>query len=329
MSPSSPLSRSLCLLLLVCIGLAGLSACTNKTSDGTQTLASGNASDADIAKYTAYVEALSQMDGPTASFAYMHDDLAAVLEGDRSVAELVWHDSQVTRLWLNLETAIALPGKVPTVDAAANALLQTVRPLQTPSSALEYDLVRKGYQDDDGAKSRELIRQLLPLLAEAAEAQYAFAQALEKEERALIEMKMEQAPEGSLSRYTITALYYGGRLLIGFFEAFEAKSEQQDIQHLLEQIQADIAAFDTNAQGYFAYMAEHDQSDGCMGSSLKSVLSGVRNTLEVLQAPERDYRDPILSRHEQDMDEWEISLFRDNVERPLDKLTEDYNLRCN
>jgi len=344
----SPLFRSLCLLLLVCIGLAGLSACADRTSDGADTIASGDASAADIAKYNAYVKASNDMGSITstqASFAGVHDELTSVLEGEQSLGVLRWRHFYVKRLQDNLEAAIALRGTVPALDDAANTLLQTVQALQTPSAALEYDLDTKGYQDDDGAKSRELIGQLLPLLAEAAEAQQVFERALEQEDQALLQREMEQTEEGSLRRYTITAVYYGKRLSAGLSEAFEAKLEQQDIQPLLEPIRADIAAFDANAQGYVAYMAEHKRlpGDDCMGFALKELLSGARNMLEELQKPEPArpstsyHPDPRMQRQQQAMlQNWErntrnreISNFRLYVEQPFNKLIQDYNLRCN
>jgi len=343
-----PLSRSLYLLLLICIGLAGLSACADKTSDGADTTTSGDTNAADIAKYNAYVRASNAMPSgsdPLASFASAHDYLAGVLEGERSVAALTWRHFQVSRLKENLETAVALPGSVPALDDAAKALLQAVGAMQTLSSALDYDLDTKGYLGDDGAKSRQTIEQLLPLLAEAAEAQQVFERALEKEDQALLQREMEQTAEGSLRRYTITSVYYGKRLYAGLSEAFEAKSEQQDIQPLLEPIQADIAAFDANAQGYVAYMAEHKRlpGDDCIGFDLKSILSGARKMLEELQKPEParpssiHHPDPRMQRQQQAaLQTWErsrrnqeISNFSLYVEQPFNSLIRNYNLRCN
>jgi len=255
------LLRALQRLLIVFFATVLLAACGD---DGDTAAPAGGR--ANTQKYNAYVSASNQYTQLTSSynqptFADLHAALSRVLDGTynfhRAASE--WRNDTEQKLRSNLEAALALSGKQPGLDDAAQTLLAVLKKMEPLSKDLAYYGETKGYVADGGAKARTLAPQLLPLLEEAHYAMEAFDGALEAADQALMRRNMEEAKEGSLEKYRISTIYYGKRIVGQLHAAYADIMTRQAVPPapaLLEQLQADLQAFDANTQAYLAWVAD-------------------------------------------------------------------------
>jgi len=255
------LLRALQRLLVVCFATVLLAACGD---DGDSAAPAGGR--ANTQKYNAYVSALNQYTQLTGSFnqptfARQHAVLSTVVDGtyDFQKSAFEWSNDTEQKLRAGLEAALALKGKQPGLDGAAQALLDVLKKIEPLSKDLAYYGETKGYVADGGAKARTLAPQLLPLLEEAHHAMVAFDDAIEAADQALLRRSIEEAKDGSLEKYRLSTIYYGRRIMSQLHAAYADIMTRQAVPpaaELLEPLQADLQAFDANTQAYLAWVAD-------------------------------------------------------------------------
>jgi len=278
-------------LLIVFFATVLLAACGD---DGDSAAPAGGR--ANTQKYNAYVKASNlytqQLSFRRPTFADQHAGLTRVVDGRRDFQESAfeWSNEAESQLRTNLEAALALKGKQPGLDGAAQALLAVLKKMEPLSKDLAYYGETKGSLADGGAKVKTLAPQLLPLLEEAHHAMVAFDDALEAADQALLRRNMEEAKDGSLEKYRITTVYYGKRIM-GQFHAAHAdvmtRQAAPPAPELLEQLREDLQAFDANTQAYLTYITKNksDKQWQCQDKKRHMVnfLSDARDLLKNFQ----------------------------------------------
>jgi len=289
------ISRGLVRLITVCLCAVLLAACGNREGSGQDTVGPSRESSADTQKYNAYIEASNRyMQTVTRdpfvqpTFAWQHARLSKVVDGtyDFQQSAFGWDAKAAMRLRTDLESALALPGKHPVLDAAAKPLLDVLKKMDPFNQELTYYGETSGSLADGGAKAQAIAPQLLPLLEQADSAMEVFDEALEQADEALMRTTMEQAKDGTLEKYHITSVYHARRIYSALHALHAEIMERRDIPpQLLEHIQQDLQAFDSNAQAYFAYLADHKLEGNCNihKGNITHFLSDSRSLLHDLQ----------------------------------------------
>jgi len=255
-----PLLHSLTRFLTVFLCAVMLAACGDDDS------AAPSGGRANTQKYNAYVAASNRYTQDIGNFsrqifANQHAALSRVVDGtyDFQKYAFEWGNQAESQLRTNLEAALALSGKQPGLDGAAQALLDALKKMEPLSKDLVYYGETKGSLADGGAKVKTIAPQLMPLLEEAHHAMVAFDDALEAADQALMRRNMEEAKAGSLEKYRLGTIYYGRRIMGQLHAAYADVMTRQAVPpapELLEQLQADMQAFDANTQAYLAWVAD-------------------------------------------------------------------------
>jgi len=291
------ISRCIYRLMIVCFCAVLFAGCSD--NEQKEVAAPSVNKQTDVQKYNAYVAASNQYGWGLqfdSTLAEKHDFLTKIVDGthDFQRPRFSWKASTDKQLRTNLEKALALPGRQPALDAAAQALLDALKQVEPLSSELAYYSETSGHLSDGGAKAQSIAPQLLPLMEDAANAMDVFEHALEQADDALMRITMEQTKEGTLDRYRITSVYYAKRIYGAFHEAHDEITEQRAVppsQQLLEDIQQDLQAFDRNTQAYLAYTVDHKLERQCSShvSHATDFLSESRQLLPYFQQYDWSY----------------------------------------
>jgi|GEM_PF-1321799 len=206
-------------------------------------------------KYNAYQYSADEFFG---DFASRYRQIKAIIQKDYDFSDFYYFSDDLYHLQKNLSKALALPA-THELDSQALNYLNTINALLPLDKKLSDYSNTKGYLKDGGAAAILLCRQLLPLLREAAQAQRAFFEALQKSEDKHLLTTLQKYPNGSPQRYRLNTLYYARRIHQGFIDwsaAYDSQDDAKRREQLKMQLEQDVVAFDKLAQEYFTKMPE-------------------------------------------------------------------------